>query len=142
MKKVFCGSAGVIGSAVAYMLGGWDDAIQTLFMFMVIDYFMGVAVAFVFHKSPKTESGGLSSFIGFKGLVKKIVMLVLVAIGYRLDVLFTIDYIRNCICFAFMANELISITENAGLMGVSIPEPIKQGIDLLHSKGQVTDIES
>lgn len=142
MKKVLCSSVGVVGSGLVYMLGGWDTALQTLVLFMVIDYVMGVAVAFIFHKSPKTESGGLSSVIGFKGLCKKFVMLMFVAIGYRLDILFEIDYIRTAICFGLMANELISITENAGLMGLPIPDPIKKGIDMLHNKGQVDELES
>ena len=142
MKKVLCGTVGVAGSGIAYMLGGWDNALQTLVMFMFIDYLMGVAVAFIFKKSPKTETGGLSSVVGFKGLCKKIVMLVFVAIGHRLDTLFAIDYIRNCICFGLMANELISITENAGLMGLPVPDPIKKGIDLLTSKTEVQNVEN
>lgn len=136
MKNAISCTVGVCGSGLAYMLGGWDTALQTLFLFMVIDYLMGVMVALIFHRSPKTESGGASSIIGFKGLCKKFVMLVFVAIGHRLDILFEMDYIRTGICFALMFNELISITENAGLMGIPIPEPLLRGIDMLNQKGE------
>ena len=137
MKKIVCASAGVIGSAISGFLGGWDTAIDTLFLFMIIDYFSGVAVAGIWHKSPKTGTGSLSSVIGFKGIVKKIMMLIFVAIGHRLDILFTVDYFRLGICFAFMSNELISIVENAGLMGLPIPEFVSKAIDLLKQKGSV-----
>lgn len=125
---------GTISTVVINCLGGWDFAIQTLLMFIVIDYITGMYVAGVMHKSPKTQSGGLSSKSGFHGIVKKIMILVFVAIMYRLDLFFNIDYLRNGTIVAYCLNELISIIENAGLMGVAIPEIVKKGIDLLNSE--------
>ena len=136
MKKYFCSAVGIIGSSLTYIMGGWDTALQTLILFMGVDYISGCIVAFVFHKSPKTETGGLSSAIGFKGIVKKIFMVLLVGIGHRLDILFTVDYIRLAMCFAFMANELISIVENAGLMGIKMPAVVTNAIDILSRKGE------
>lgn len=125
---------GIVSTTIIKHLGGWDFALQTLLMFIVIDYITGMYVAGIMHKSPKTQSGGLSSKSGFHGIVKKIMILVFVAIMYRLDLFFNIDYLRNGTIVAYCLNELISIIENAGLMGVAIPEIVKKGIDLLNSE--------
>ena len=66
---------GSIGGAIAYVLGGWDNSIQTLLVFMLIDYLTGIALA-VLNKSTKTKDGGLSSKAGFRGIFKKAGMLV------------------------------------------------------------------
>lgn len=106
----------------------------TLLIFMAIDFITGLLVAGAFKKSKKTKNGALESSIGFKGITKKIIILLLVLVGYRLDLLFGSDYIRTALVIAFICNETISITENAGLMGIPIPKPIKNAIDILKSK--------
>jgi toxin secretion/phage lysis holin len=131
-KHVFTFITGLISTFVIHYLGGWDFALQTLVMFIVIDYVTGMYVAGILHKSPKTKSGGLSSEKGFHGIIKKIMLLVFVAIMYRLDLFFNIDYLRNGTIVAYCVNELISIIENAGLMGVYVPDIVKRGIDLLN----------
>lgn len=135
MKNAFCATVGVIGSTIAGMLGGWDSALQTLCLFMLVDLLSGLAVAGIFHTSHRTESGALSSGVLREGLIKKLMMVVFVAIGYRLDLLFAVDYIRTAVCFAFIANELLSIIENAGLMGLPIPSVITKAVDVLKEKG-------
>lgn len=134
MKNLFCTLSGIIGSAVALAFGGWDTALQTLVWFMIIDYVTGVIVAGIFKKSNKSKTGGLQSVAGFKGIAKKCMVLVFVFIGYHLDVLLGCDYIRNAVIIGFTANELISIVENAGLMGLPIPKVIANAIDILKSK--------
>lgn len=131
-KHIFTFITGLISTFVIHCLGGWDFALQTLVMFIVIDYVTGMYVAGILHKSPKTKSGGLSSEKGFHGIIKKIMLLVFVAIMYRLDLFFNIDYLRNGTIVAYCVNELISIIENAGLMGVYVPDIVKRGIDLLN----------
>ena len=131
-KHVFTFVTGVLSTFVIHYLGGWDFALQTLVMFIVIDYITGMYIAGVLHKSPKTQTGGLSSEKGFHGIVKKIMLLVFVAIMYRLDLFFGIDYLRNGTIVAYCVNELISIIENAGLMGVAVPDIVRKGIDLLN----------
>lgn len=131
-KHIFTFITGLISTFVIHYLGGWDFALQTLVMFIVIDYVTGMYVAGILHKSPKTKSGGLSSEKGFHGIIKKIMLLVFVAIMYRLDLFFNIDYLRNGTIVAYCVNELISIIENAGLMGVYVPDIVKRGIDLLN----------
>ena len=139
-KNVFCSFMGLVGTTIISALGGYDIMIETLLFFMVVDYLTGLYIAGVLHKSPKTKSGGLSSTKGYHGLVKKVMVLVLVAVMYRVDLLFNIDYLRNGSIIAFCFQEGISIIENAGLMGVAIPDVVKRGIDLLNK--EVNDNEN
>ena len=134
MKSLVCSIFGVVGSGVAYIFGGWDASIITLLIFMAIDYLTGIIVAGIFHKSNKTKSGALESRAGWKGLVKKCVTLLFVVVAVRLDILTGSSYIRDAVCIAFIVNELISIVENAGLMGVPVPAAITKAIDILKLK--------
>lgn len=136
MKEVICAAIGVVGSTISYMLGGWDSALATLIIFMIIDYMSGLIVAGVFHASTKTDSGTLESRAGFKGLCRKGMVLLFVLIAYRLDLAIGTDYVRDTVIIGFMANELISIVENAGLMGIPLPPVIKTAIDVLTKKGE------
>ena len=135
MKEFYCTLVGILGGFIAYFFGGWDSALATLVVFMGIDFISGLVVAGVFKKSSKTKNGALESKAGFKGICKKFMMLLLVAIGYRLDLLIDTTYIKDSVCIAFMANELISIIENAGIMGIPIPKVITNAIDVLKGKG-------
>lgn len=123
-----------MGSLVASLFGGWTASLTTLLIFMGIDYVSGLVVAGVFHNSPKTETGALESRAGFKGLIRKFMILLFVLIGHRLDLAVGTAYIKDAVCIAFMANELISIVENAGLMGLPIPNVITNAIDILKEK--------
>lgn len=136
MKSGICTAAGIVGSAIAALFGGWDEALVTLVIFMVIDYVSGLIVAGVFHTSKKTESGTLESRAGWKGLCRKGVTLLFVLVAHRLDIAIGVDYIRNAVIIGFMANELISIVENAGLMGIPLPKVIQNAIDILTEKSE------
>lgn len=125
---------GVVGGAISSYLGGWDTALQTLIIFMALDYITGLIVAGVFHKSTKSESGALESRAGFKGLCRKGVALLIVLMGCQLDLMAGTDFIRDTCVIAFVTNEALSIIENAGLMGVPVPEVITKGIEILKSK--------
>lgn len=131
IKEGICTGIGVIGSIIASAFDGRDTGLVTLLIFMGIDYFSGLVVAGVFHKSNKTESGALESKAGWKGLCRKCMTLLFVLIAYRLDLAIGVDYIRNAVIIGFMANELISIVENAGLMGLPLPDAINKAIDVL-----------
>lgn len=134
MKNLVCTSIGMVGAAVSTIFGGWSEALTTLLICMVIDYITGLVVAGVFHNSPKSETGALESNAGLKGLFRKAAMLLFVLIGHRLDVAVGTTYIRDAVCIAFIANEVLSLVENAGLMGVPIPEVITNAIDVLKNK--------
>ena len=135
IKEMLCTVVGIIGSFIAGLLGGWDTALITLITFMAIDYITGLVVAGIFKKSPKSTNGALESRAGFKGLCRKCMIILFVLIAYRLDIMIGTDYIRNAVIIAFITNEVISIIENAGLMGVPVPDVIKKGIDILQKKG-------
>lgn len=134
MKQAICTAVGVIGSIIAKVFGGWDDALVTLLIFMMVDYVSGLIVAGVFKKSPKTDTGALESKAGWKGLCRKCMTLVFVLIAFRLDLVIGTSYIRDTVIIAFIANETISLVENAGLMGVPLPDIISKAIDILQKK--------
>ena len=134
MKTSICTILGMIGSLIAGAFGGWDGAFITLLIFMGIDYVSGLAVALIFKNSPKTQSGGGSSRVGWKGLCRKGMTLLIVLVAYRLDLVLSTSYIRDTVIIGFIANETLSITENAGLMGVPLPKVIVKAIDILNDK--------
>lgn len=136
LKEFMCGLIGITGGTIVRMLGGWSADLQTLITFMVIDFAMGLVVALVFKKSTKTETGAGESNACFKGLCKKAVMLLIVLIAYRLDITLQVNYIRTTVIIALIVNELISIIENAGLMGVKFPKAITNAIDILQKKSE------
>ena len=139
MKDYVCTAVGLVGSAIASLFGGWDAAMDTLLVFMGIDYITGLMVAGVFHNSRKSTGGALESDAGWKGLCKKGVTLLIVLVACRLDLVMGSNFIRDAVVIAFIANETISIVENAGLMGVNIPEPIMQAIDVLRRKSETQE---
>lgn len=122
MTKSFIVTAtGAVLGALISLAGGWDTALQALVVFMILDYLTGVIVAAVFHASNKTKSGKLSSVAGLKGIAKKVLMLFMVVAGQYADVVLGIDYFRTAVIIALIANELISLIENAGLAGIEVP---------------------
>lgn len=133
MKDILCTGVGLLGSWIASLFGGWDAALGTLIVFMAVDYITGLIAAGVFHNSPKSTGGALESGAGWKGLCKKGVTLLVVLVACRLDLVIGSNFIRDAVVIAFIANETISIVENAGLMGVGIPEPILSAIDVLRN---------
>lgn len=141
MKKTICAIWGIAGSAIASLFGGWDAGLATLLIFMAIDYMSGLVVAGVFHKSNKTNSGSLESRAGWKGLCRKCMTLLFVLVAYRLDLVIGTNYIRDAVIIAFIANETISLVENAGLMGIPLPAVIIKAIDVLQKKTEVNENE-
>ncbi|MDD3615245.1 MAG: phage holin family protein [Lachnospiraceae bacterium] len=132
MKQKIIIGTGLMGSTAASLFGGWDTALQTLVLFMAIDWFTGgILLPGVFKKSPKSASGALESHAGWKGLCRKAMTLLYVLIAARLDLLMQTQYIRDAVCIGFIVNESLSIVENAGLMGLPLPDGIRKGIDAL-----------
>lgn len=141
MKGKICTIIGIIGSVIASWFGGWDTGLATLIVFMAIDYISGLIVAGVFHRSRKTENGALESLAGWKGLCRKGMTLLFVLVAYRLDLAIGTTYIRDTVVIGFIANELISITENAGLMGIPLPAVITKAIEVLTKKSEVDKLK-
>lgn len=136
MRLKILSAVGVVGSFIASLFGGFDAALVTLLIFMGVDYATGLIVAGVFHTSKKTPNGTLESRAGWKGLCRKGVTLLDVLVACRLDLVMGSSFIRDAVVIAFIANETISIIENAGLMGVPIPTVIVNAIEALKQKAE------
>lgn len=136
MKTSVCMAAGIFGGLVAGAFGGWDKGIETLIILMAVDYLSGLICAGVFKRSPKTKSGALESRVGLKGLIRKGMMLLVILVAHRMDLILGSSYVRDAAIIAFTCNEAISITENAGLMGVPLPRAVKKAIDVLSDKAE------
>ena len=105
--------------------------LETLILCMALDYLTGMMAAGIFHKSKKSAEGGLESRSGWKGLCRKGISLLIVLVSYRMDLIAGTDFICNAVMAAYLVNELLSITENLGLMGVPVPKVLSGAIDLL-----------
>ena len=127
---------GTVGSAIANLFGGWTEDLTTLLMFMGIDYVMGLAIAAFWKKSGKSKSGALNSISAWQGLIRKGCSLLVVLVGYRLDIAVGTNYIKTAVIIAFIANEAISIVENLGIMGIPLPSAITKAIDVLKNKSE------
>ena len=133
-KLSFCTALGLLGSFISRLFGGWTEDMVTLVIFMAVDFLMGLIVAGVFHNSDKSKSGALNSRAGWMGLCKKGMILIFVLVAHRMDVLLEVSYIKITVIVGFIANEAISIIENAGLMGIPLPEIIKKAVDILKDR--------
>ena len=124
-----------LGSIFSQWLGGWDGFLKTLVIFMLVDYITGITVAFVFHKSNKTNTGGASSKECYKGIIKKMCILALVGVSVSVDNIVGSNYIRSATILFFLGNEGLSILENIGLMGMKYPAFIKKALEVIKETG-------
>jgi toxin secretion/phage lysis holin len=126
--------AGIAG-AVAGLFGEWTVTLTILVAAMMIDYITGWIVAWC-GKSPKTESGGLSSKVGFIGIAKKGFIMLLVLLATLLDRAIGNETMvfQSSLVFYYIANEGLSILENAALMGVKFPEKLRKALEALREK--------
>ena len=134
MKGYILTGIGVVGSAVAGALGGWDTAVMGLCGMMAIDYLTGLGVALIAHKSNKSESGGADSRAGFRGLVKKCAILAAVAAANILDMVSGSNYIRDGVCIAYCINEALSMAENLALLGVPFPKIMLDALEVMNAQ--------
>lgn len=137
MQAQFKVYIGLALSGVTALFGGWSSALTTLVYFMIVDYLLGFIASAVFCKSKKTETGALSSRVGFAGLMRKSVVLLVCILAVRMDhTLNTGNFIMNAIAYGFIANEGLSIIENLGLCGVYIPPILRKAIDVLRKQSE------
>lgn len=133
-RNVISIAFGILGAFFTNLFGGWSSGLITLMIFMAADYFTGLIVAAVFKNSKKSKSGALESRAGWKGLCRKGTTLLFVLIAYRLDLLIGTNYIRDAVIISFCINEVLSIAENAALMGIRMPAVIEKSLDILREK--------
>ena len=131
MKENISAAVGMSAGMLSWLTGGFDTPVLALVICMGVDYLTGLIVAGVFHTSPKTAGGGLDSRVGWKGLARKFVTLLIVVVANLADILLELHYIRDAVIAAFCVNECISILENAGLMGIKIPKVLHTALEKL-----------
>ena len=122
MAKIFNSTVAVVATFFTYLFGGWDAAIGILIVFMCLDYATGVIVAY--------QNNLLDSEVGFKGLVKKFMILVILIVAVMLDRLMNTGtwVFRTLVCYFYIANEGISLLENVSNLGVKIPDKLKDAL--------------
>ena len=135
-KDMMCTILGILAASGVKLFGGWTPTLNIVLILMGIDLAAGFLVAAVFKKSPKSESGAASSSAMLKGICKKIMMIFLLAVAHQLDVALGVDYIMLAATYGFIANESLSIVENAGLMGIVKSDVIVNAIEVLKGKSQ------
>jgi toxin secretion/phage lysis holin len=124
-----------LSAVFTWIFGGFDMIAQVLLSLMVIDYITGVIVAGVFKRSDKTCTGGLDSMVGFKGICKKVGIILAVIIAVMGDrAIGSPDMVRNIVILFFIGNEGLSVLENLGLMGVPIPEALTNVFEQMRKK--------
>lgn len=123
--------------AVAGLLGGWTMLLTILAWFMVIDYATGVIVAWR-GRSPKTETGGVSSKVSFDGLIRKAFIMLVVLMATLLDRAIgnETSIFQTAAVTYYIANEGISILENTSLMGVKYPGFIRKALEAMREKSE------
>ncbi len=126
IQLVFAGIGGWLG----YFLGGCDGLLFALLVFVIVDYITGVMCAISDHT--------LSSEVGFKGICRKVLIFLLVGIANILDVqvVGTGSVLRTAVVFFYISNEGISLLENAGHLGLPIPEKMKVVLEQLHDRSE------
>ena len=129
---------GILAGVFSQIFGEWSQDLFALIIFMGVDFVTGILVAILFRKSPKSKNGGLSSKTCWRGIAKKVVTLLMVAVAHQADIILDAGYLRNAVVIAFCASETISIMENASAMGV-LPAPVQKImdkiLDMFNNKG-------
>lgn len=127
--KIFDSVVAIIATFFTYLFGGWDVALSILITFMILDYITGVIWAYI--------QKNLNSEVGFKGLVKKCTILIVLIVGAMLDRLLNSGewVFRTLVAYFYIANEGISLLENISNLGVPIPAKIKDALEQLNKEG-------
>lgn len=133
-EKTACIVFGAIATAGVKIFGGWTPTLNVVLIMMGIDMLLGTAVAFFYSNSPKTESGAASSGAMLKGIVKKFGMVCVIAASHQIDVALGVNYVMLATVYGFIANEALSIIENAGLMGIVKSDLLMNAIEILKNK--------
>lgn len=126
MKQLAVNSAGGAVGVIIGIIGEWSPMLSLFFTVLAIDYASGVMAAVIEKK--------LSSSVGLRGLIKKFAMVLIVVLAHQLDQYAGTSMIQSGVIMFFVVNELISITENYGRIGLPLPPQIKSVIAMLREK--------
>ncbi|WP_025027324.1 phage holin family protein [Caldalkalibacillus mannanilyticus] len=115
------------GALASFLFGSWTGLLTTLLAMVIIDYLTGILASFI--------EGNLSSAHGFKGIAKKVLIFAIVAVAHLIDVILgQTMMIRDMTIYFYIANEMLSIIENAGRAGIPVPQRLKKAIVVLRNK--------
>ena len=127
MENVVKTVVAVGGAAASFLFGGWSSLLSILLAFVVIDYISGITAAGL--------RGELNSEVGLVGIAKKVAIFGVVAVGHLVDTaLGDAHLFRDAAIFFYLANEVLSILENIGRIGVPVPEKLKNAVEVLRQK--------
>lgn len=128
MKEFFSGLIAALGGVAAFLFGPWDGLLTALLIAVAIDYLTGFAGAAV--------QGALSSEVGFRGLLRKVTIFLIIGLATALDrlVLSTNGALRAAVCLFYIVNEGLSILENTAKIGLPLPEALKNALTQLSEK--------
>lgn len=126
---VIQGASGLVGAVVAFTFGGWSQLLSIFLVVILIDYITGVLAAI-------KDGTGLNSKIGFWGITRKVLMFIVILLAHQMDILLGQDLgvVKSGAIYFYMANELISITENYGRLGLPLPKKVTRIIKILKNK--------
>lgn len=129
-KEIFNSIVAVLGCFLSYIFGSWDTCLMVLVSFMLIDYLTGVIGGIIQKK--------LSSHIGFVGILRKSTIILVLIVAVLLDRLLNGGtwVFRTLVCYFYIANEGISIIENAGKCGIPLPQKLIEVLEQLKDKGE------
>lgn len=145
MKKITEALAAALGAVMSFFTG-LPPMIWVLVAVMTLDYITGIMCG-VLGKSPKTETGGLSSGAAFEGLLKKVLILCIVGLAALVDHAIAVSAgiemaaVTGACCLWFVASEGLSILENAAAMGVPIPKALMRALEVMRKKGDGDSVE-
>lgn len=122
-----------IGSEIGFLLGELDGLLITLLVFMVLDYISGIMCAI--------EDRKLSSSVGFKGICRKVSILMLVGVGHVLDthVIGSGAALRTAVICFYLSNEGVSLLENTSHLGLPVPNKLKSVLEQVHKRANDTE---
>ncbi len=129
-ESIFKSIVAIGGGAASYLFGGWSSLLEILLAFVIIDYITGFVAAGI--------EGKLASEVGLKGIAKKVFIFVMVAVAHLADQAAGTQIIRDAAIFFYLANEILSIIENSGSIGLPVPPVIVQAVEILKGKGEVS----
>lgn len=138
-EKTACVIFGTLAPIGAKMFGPWTPNLGIVLVMMGLDMGMGLIVALFFKNSPKTQNGAASSDAMLKGIMKKFGMIFVIAAAHQIDAAIGVNYIMIATIYGFIANEALSIVENAGLMGIVKSDVLMNAIEVLKNKSNKTD---
>ena len=130
MENVVKTVVAVGGATASFLFGGWSALLSILLAFVVIDYVTGFIAAAL--------DGKLNSEVGWRGIAKKVAIFLVVAVAHQVDMALggQNHIFRDAAIFFYLANELLSFTENAGRIGIPVPKKLLNAVEILREKGE------